>query len=67
MSTDAQSAKAARGSGGLPHDRYASARCVNCRHLRYLDEKPGDPCQFCPCGDHRLPGEAVTGHAAEPS
>lgn len=40
-----------------PGDPYAHARCVNCRHLRYADEKPGDPCRFCACADHRLPGE----------
>lgn len=40
-----------------PGDVYAFARCVNCRHLRYPDEKPGDPCQWCPCVDHVLPGD----------
>jgi hypothetical protein len=38
-------------------DWYASVRCVNCRHLRYASQKPGDPCAVCKCQDHRLPAE----------
>jgi hypothetical protein len=38
-------------------DPYAAHRCLNCRHLRYADEQPGDPCRHCDCTDHRLPGE----------
>lgn len=38
-------------------DDYAWARCVNCRHLRYDRENPGDPCRVCGCTEHVLPGE----------
>jgi hypothetical protein len=38
-------------------DEYAAARCVNCGHLRYAGEGPGDPCWFCQCMTHMLPGE----------
>jgi hypothetical protein len=45
-------------------DWYASVRCVNCRHLRYRNQKPGDPCAVCKCLDHRVPGERQTGAAS---
>jgi len=38
-------------------DDYAAVRCVNCRHLRYAGQKPGDPCQFCPCTQHVIPAD----------
>lgn len=44
-------------------DPYADRRCPNCRHLRYGDEKPDDPCRFCPCTDHATPAETAS---AEP-
>lgn len=30
-----------------PTDPYAPLRCPDCKHLRYADEQPGDPCRFC--------------------
>jgi len=38
-------------------DPYAAHRCVNCSHLRYRTQKPGDRCLVCPCKDHVLPSE----------
>lgn len=38
-------------------DHYAEHRCVNCRHLRYAGQKPGDPCQVCECTNHVVPAE----------
>lgn len=37
-----------------PADPYAPVRCPDCKHLRYADEKPGDPCRWCgpSCADH---------------
>lgn len=46
-------------------DPYAAHRCVNCKHLRYRDENPGDPCRFCPCTDHIVPGEVATDAAPQ--
>ena len=33
-------------------DDYAFARC-ECNHLIYANQKPGDPCLFCPCDSHK--------------
>ncbi|MFF5261301.1 hypothetical protein ACFY4C_20355 [Actinomadura viridis] len=33
-----------------PADPYASRRCPDCKHLRYADEEPGDPCRWCGTG-----------------
>lgn len=30
-----------------PPDPYAPMRCPDCRHLRYADEREGDPCRWC--------------------
>lgn len=30
-----------------PADPYTLVRCPDCQHLRYTDEKPGDPCRWC--------------------
>ena len=48
-------------------DHYAAYRCVNCRHLIYASQKPGDPCLVnslggkveCNCTDHRAPQPQV--------
>lgn len=44
-------------------DDYAAHRCVNCKHLRYAGQAPGDPCRYCPCAEHVLPYEAEAGQA----
>lgn len=43
-----------------PADVYAAVRCTNCTHLRYRDQRPGDPCQVCPCVEHVVSADAVT-------
>lgn len=42
-----------------PWDPYEQVRCLNCGHLRYADEQPGDPCRFCgpQCARHETPAE----------
>lgn len=35
-------------------DTYAASRC-KCRHFVYPGQKPGDPCLFCACTEHRAP------------
>lgn len=44
----------------IPADIYAAHRCVNCPHLRYRGQKPGEPCQVCPCTDHVIPSEVTS-------
>ena len=50
----------AQGSGyAPPPDPYKPMRCPDCKHIRYADESPGDPCRFCgpACPDHSTPIE----------
>jgi hypothetical protein len=51
----------------MTEDMYNAKRCVNCRHLRYRTQQPGDPCLVCPCTDHVLPGEVVPSSGGEGS
>jgi hypothetical protein len=53
-----------KSTGTRSLDHYAAHRCVNCRHLRYANQKPGDPCQFCPCTEHVVPADQA--EAARP-
>jgi hypothetical protein len=38
-------------------DDYAAHRCENCSHLRYNDQRIGDPCRFCTCTTHVTPAD----------